>query len=84
MLGVMLTGIFVAGSLGGLGFAEGKDTGSQLWVQFVGVVATFVWSAVLTYIVLKIVDLIAGLRVSDDQETEGLDITAHGERGYNL
>jgi Amt family ammonium transporter len=84
MLGVMLTAIFVAGSLGGLGFAEGKDTGSQLWVQFVGVVATFVWSAVLTYIVLKIVDLIAGLRVSDDQETEGLDITAHGERGYNL
>jgi Amt family ammonium transporter len=84
MLGVLLTAIFVAESLGGLGFAEGKDTGSQLWVQFVGVVATFVWSAVLTYIVLKIVDLIAGLRVSDDQETEGLDITAHGERGYNL
>jgi Amt family ammonium transporter len=84
MLGVLLTGIFVAESLGGLGFAQGRDTGSQLWVQFVGVVATFVWSAVLTYIVLKVVDVIVGLRVGDDQETEGLDITAHGERGYNL
>jgi Amt family ammonium transporter len=84
MLGVILAAIFASPSLQGLGYAEGMTMGSQLWVQVVGVVATLVWSVVLTYIILKIVDMLGGLKVSDDRETEGLDITEHGERGYNL
>jgi Amt family ammonium transporter len=84
MLGVLLTAVFVAPGFGGLGFADGMDMGKQLWSQAVGVVATVVWSVVLTYIILKVVDGIVGLRVSHDRETEGLDITSHGERGYNL
>jgi Amt family ammonium transporter len=84
MLGVLLTAVFVAPGLGGLGFADGMDMGKQLWSQAVGVVATVAWSMVLTYIILKVVDGIVGLRVSRDRETEGLDITSHGERGYNL
>jgi Amt family ammonium transporter len=84
MLGVILAAVFAAPSLQGLGYAEGMGMGSQLYVQVVGVVATLVWSVVLTYILLKIVNAICGLRVSADQENEGLDITGHGERGYNL
>jgi len=84
MLGVMLTAIFVSPSLGGLGFAAGMDTGKQLWVQAVAVLATVAWSVVLTYVILKVIAAISGLRVTDDSENEGLDITSHGERGYNL
>ena len=84
MLGVMLTAIFVSPSLGGLGFAAGMDTGKQLWVQAVAVLAVVAWSVVLTYVILKVIAAISGLRVTDDSENEGLDITSHGERGYNL
>jgi len=84
MLGVMLTAVFVSPALGGLGFAAGMNTGKQLWVQLVGVVATVAWSVVLTYIILKVVGAICGLRIAADEETEGLDLTSHGERGYNL
>jgi Amt family ammonium transporter len=50
----------------------------------IGVVATAVWAGVLTYIIVKIVDAVCGMRVDPEQEIEGLDITSHGERGYNL
>jgi Amt family ammonium transporter len=83
VIGTLFAGLFV-GTLGGVGLAEGMTTASQVWVQFIGVAATFVWCAVLTWIILKLIDAVIGLRVSSDQETEGLDIVLHDETGYNL
>ena len=81
-LGILLTSFFAATVLGGLGL-EGT-MGHQLWVQAVGVVATAIWAGVGSYIILKFVGAVVGLRVSEHEEAEGLDITHHGERGYNL
>jgi Amt family ammonium transporter len=83
ILGTLLAGVFVA-ILGGVGLAEGMTMGGQVWVQFVGVAATFVYCGIATWIILKIVDVIIGLRVSGDEETQGLDIVLHDETGYNL
>lgn len=87
ILGTLLAGVFSATSLGifsGYGFADGiASMGGQLKVQLIGVVATIVYTAVVTYIILKIVDLLLGLRVSKEQEIEGLDIVMHEERGYS-
>ena len=82
--GIILVSFLASDSLGGLGLAEGMTMGKQLWVQIVGLVATVLWSVVLTVVIVKVVQKTIGLRVSDDDETEGLDITAHGERGYNM
>ena len=82
MLGTFMAGIFAASSLGGAGYAEGMNMGSQVGVQLIGIIATVVWTAIATFVVLKVVDAITGLRVTDEQETEGLDITQHDERGY--
>ncbi len=84
IIGAVLTGIFVDASLGGAGLAEGVSMGSQIFKQIVGVVATIVYCVIVTFIILKIVDAVIGLRVTDEQETEGLDIVLHDERGYNL
>ena len=84
IIGAILTGVFVAGSLGGAGLAEGVSMGAQVYKQAVGVVATIVYGVIVTFILLKIVDAIIGLRVKEDEETEGLDIVLHDERGYNL
>jgi Amt family ammonium transporter len=83
VLGTLCAGLFV-GTLGGAGLAEGMTTGGQVWVQFIGVAATFGWCAVATWVILKVIDIVIGLRVSADQETEGLDIVLHDETGYNL
>lgn len=86
MLGTILTGVFSSTRLGifrGQGFAEGIDTmGKQVSVQFIGVIAIVFYTAVSTYVILKIVGVITGLRVSPDTETTGLDIEHHGEEGY--
>ncbi len=84
MLGTLMAGIFVASSLGGAGYAEGMTMGSQIGVQLIGIVLTVVWTATATFIILKVVDAITGLRVTDEDETQGLDITQHDERGYIL
>lgn len=84
ILGTILAGIFVSAGLGGVGFAEGMNMGSQLSVQLIGVLATIVFTAVATFVCLKIVDMVLGLRVTDEEETEGLDINQHDERGYIL
>ncbi len=84
MLGTMLAGIFVSASLGGAGFAEGMNMGSQLMVQLTGVLVTIAFTAGMTFGILKLVDVVLGLRVSDEEETEGLDINQHDERGYIL
>ena len=82
IIGAMLTGVFADASLGGKGLAEGMTIASQVMVQGKGVLVTLVYTAVASYIILKIVDLIVGLRVSEEEETEGLDTALHGERGY--
>ena len=82
ILGTLLTAVFASEALGGLGL-EGT-MGGQFGVQLMGVVATVVWCGVLTFILLKIVDVTVGLRVTPDEETEGLDTALHGERGYDL
>ena len=83
VIGTLMAGVFV-GILGGAGLAEGMTMGSQVWVQFVGVAVTFVYCAVLSWLILKLVDAVIGLRVSGDEETQGLDIVLHDETGYNL
>ncbi len=84
MLGTLLAGVFVSAELGGAGFAEGMTMGSQVGVQLTGIIATIVYTAVATFVILKIVGAMLGLRVDDDAETEGLDISQHEERGYIL
>ncbi len=84
MLGTLLAGVFVVAGFGGAGLAEGMTMGSQVGVQLLGIIATIIWTVVLTFISLKVVDAIVGLRVTDEEETEGLDINQHDERGYIL
>lgn len=82
IVGALLTGIFAAPMLGG--FGEVENIGLQLWIQFKGVLFTVVYTAIVTYLILKAIDLVMGLRVNEEQETIGLDLSLHNERGYNL
>ncbi|HCL3997380.1 ammonium transporter [Pseudomonas aeruginosa] len=82
IVGALLTGIFAAPSLGGFGSVE--DIGAQFFVQFKGVAFTVVYTAVVTFVILKVLDLIMGLRVTEEEEAVGLDLALHNERGYNL
>ena len=82
IVGAMLTGVFVSSSFGGAGFAEGVTMAHQLAVQGEAVLYTIVYDAVVTYVILKVIDLVIGLRVTEEQEREGLDITQHGEQVY--
>ena len=84
IVGAILTGLCADVALGGKGLAEGMTIGAQLWIQTKGVLFTVIYTTVLSYVILKIVDVVIGLRVTGDQETEGLDIALHDERGYNL
>jgi Amt family ammonium transporter len=84
IVGALLTGVFVAESLGGSGLAEGVSMGSQLGIQFVAVMATLVYDAIVSFIILKVIDAFIGLRVTDENETEGLDIALHDERAYDI
>lgn len=83
-IGILLVAVLVDTSFGGSGLGEGMSIGSQFGVQLTGLVAVLVWSAIASVIICLIVKVVVGLRVSDDQELEGLDITSHGETGYNL
>ena len=82
IVGALLTGVFTAPGLGGTG-GDDFNIASQLWVQAEGVLITMVWSAVIAYLAYKIVDVVIGLRVSAEDEREGLDITSHGETAYH-
>lgn len=87
ILGTFAAGIFASDALGvfsGQGYAEGMTMGSQVVVQLTGILATAVYTALVTFLILKVVDVMLGLRVSSDEETEGLDINQHNERGYDL
>jgi Amt family ammonium transporter len=94
IVGALLTGVFNSPSLGGPSFVDSWVTGelvkpenysiaSQVWTQFKAILVTIVWSGVVAFIAYKIVDLVVGLRVSEEEEREGLDISAHGETAYS-
>jgi Amt family ammonium transporter len=84
ILGTFLTGIFVSSAFGGIGYPENGSMGGQLVTQLVGIAAVGLWSGVLTWVLLKLVDALSGLRVVAEEETEGLDTVLHNEKGYNL
>jgi Amt family ammonium transporter len=94
ILGALLTGVFNSPSLGGPGYVADWTTAtmvtaadysiaSQVWVQLKAVLITLVWSGVVSVIAYKIVDMTIGLRVTEEEEREGLDISSHGETAYN-
>ncbi|MFK7966757.1 MAG: ammonium transporter [Burkholderiaceae bacterium] len=81
IVGAILTGVFTAPGLGGTGDA-GFDIALQTYIQAEGVLVTIIWSGVVALIAFKLIDLIIGLRVAEDEEREGLDIVSHGEQAY--
>ena len=87
MLGTLLAGIFASDALGifsGQGYNEGMNMASQVSVQLVGIIATFAYTAIVSYILLKLVDKLLVLRVDEEDEVRGLDLVEHDERGYDL
>jgi Amt family ammonium transporter len=88
ILGTILAGVFCSKELGlfsGNGFSDGiSSMGGQVAVQAIGVGATFAYTAVMTFIILKLVNMMVGLRIDSDEENQGLDLVLHDERGYNL
>ena len=83
VIGTLLTGVFAAVSLGGTGFPVQTSIGAQVAVQALGVAAAVAWCVMCTWLILKLIKLFTGLRVSEEKETEGLDLAEHGERGYS-
>ena len=83
ILGSLLVAVLATDTFSGLGLAEGMSITSQLSVQAISVGITVIWTAIASYVILKIAGVFGGLRVSDDDEIEGLDIAQHGERGYH-
>jgi Amt family ammonium transporter len=84
ILGSVVTGLFVATEFGGSGLAAGQTITGQVGVQVLAVTVTAVWSAVVTWVLLKVLAATVGLRVSPEEENEGLDLVDHGERAYSL
>lgn len=82
IVGAILTGVFAAPALGGFGAVT--DIAAQVWVQTKGVLFTVVYTALVTYVILKVLDVLMGLRVNEEEESVGLDLAQHNERGYNL
>ena len=84
IIGTFLTGVFVAASLGGAGLPAGVTMGDQLLTQLTGIGATILWSGLFSFVALKLIDATLGLRVTPDEETQGLDVVLHEETGYNM
>ncbi len=84
IMGTIFAGALVSTQFGGAGLAEGMTTMSQIKVQFIGIISVIAWTVVMTYLSLKVVNLFVELRVNEQEEIEGLDITSHEERGYNI
>ena len=88
--GALLTGVFADPALGGTGIwdyvanaaAADYSIASQLWIQAQGVITTLIWSGVVSFIAFKLIDMVIGLRVKEEEEREGLDISSHGETAY--
>lgn len=84
VLGTLLTGVFAASALGGVGYPEGRTMGGQVLIQLAGIAAVAVWSGVVSYLALRVTDALVGMRVAPEEETEGLDTVLHNEKGYSL
>jgi Amt family ammonium transporter len=84
IVGALLTGVFASDSLGGVGYAEGVTMGMQVLAQAKSILVTLVYSGVVSLILFKLIDLTIGLRVSEEVESQGLDLGEHGEEGYIL
>jgi Amt family ammonium transporter len=84
IVGTILAGVLASDKFGGVGYADGVTMGQQVGIQLIGVAATVAWCAVLTYVILKVLSLFVELRVSKEAETQGLDLSEHDERGYQL
>jgi Amt family ammonium transporter len=84
ILGTLLTGVFASNALGVFGGQEEINISAQLQIQMIGIVAALVYTAVVTYGILKLTDVLVGNRVSEEDEQEGLDLVAHNERGYDI
>jgi Amt family ammonium transporter len=84
IVGAILTGVFAFPALGGVWDPGDATIGGQIWVQLKSVVFTVVFTGVISFVLLKIIDAVMGLRVSTEDETVGLDLALHDERGYNL
>jgi Amt family ammonium transporter len=82
--GILLTAVFMDAAFGGVGFAEGRSMSGQAAIQLTGIVAVLLWSLVVSFVIAKVVQAVAGLRVSAETEEQGLDLRLHGERGYNM
>jgi len=92
ILGALLTGVFASPNLGGQGImdyvankmsADPYSIGSQVLIQGEAVLTTVIWSGLVSLVAFKLVDLVIGLRVPEDEEREGLDISSHGESAYH-
>ncbi len=83
IIGCILTGVFAASSLGGVGFVDGVTMGHQVMVQLESIAITVVWSGIVAFVGYKLADILVGLRVPEEQEREGLDVNSHGESAYN-
>ena len=83
VVGSLLTAVFAATALGGTGYSVQTDMWSQLGVQALGIIATAAWCGGISWLLLRVLDATLGLRVSEEDESEGLDLAAHGERGYS-
>lgn len=84
IVGALLTGVFADLSMGGIGLSEGMDIAGQVMIQAKGVLFTIVYSGFASFVILKIIDVLIGLRVNEEAESEGLDLSQHDERGYIL
>jgi len=91
ILGALLTGVFNTWSMGGTGIVDyvnnkviDTEIGAQVWIQTQAVLTALIWSGLVAFVVFKLIDLTIGLRVSEEEEREGLDTASHGERAYNL
>jgi Amt family ammonium transporter len=83
VIGTLLTGVFATAALGGTGFLVQKSMGAQVGIQALGVLACAAWCALVTWVILRILKATVGLRVGEENETVGLDLAEHGERGYS-
>lgn len=84
MLGILLTSVFVSTKYGGMGLPEGVSMGQQFLVQLTGMIATIAWCGTITFVLLKLINVMLPLRVSADEENQGLDLVDHDERGYDI
>jgi Amt family ammonium transporter len=83
VIGSLLTAVFAATEFGGLGLSQGVSISQQMGVQAVAILATVIWSGTFSYLILKLIDNFIGLRVTSDEEVQGLDIALHEETGYH-